>query len=225
MFIKNLMGRMGLLLAAVIAGCASTATETIWVNSLRVHCEGVTPSHCLQIQADSLSEDGWQNFHGTIEGFEFEPGFIYTLEVKRKEVPDPPADAATFTWILVRELSREMDLRAQTNASWSLMQMERSTYTIGEGGRNPVLDIQVADSRFGGNAFCNSMNGQLEIVSEEEVSFGLFAMTKMLCPAQDQEDRYLQLMGLVRRYEVQENELVFFDSTHNELLRYTKSDQ
>ena len=111
-----------LLLAAVVApvacspdpvpganagGEAEAAPDrlTLEVDSERVPCVGVGPMECLRVRAPG--EEEWQLFYESIEGFEFEPGGRYVLEVERTRRPNPPADASRFRYRLIEIVSRE----------------------------------------------------------------------------------------------------------------------
>lgn len=56
------------------------------------------------IPNDVLSESSPSQW---IEGFDFEEGFRYRIEVERREVADPPADGSSLSYRLLRVLSRE----------------------------------------------------------------------------------------------------------------------
>ncbi|MEJ2003809.1 MAG: DUF4377 domain-containing protein [Cyclobacteriaceae bacterium] len=97
-----------ILLILMSCGNVNTGeTETIlWINSERVPCVGVAPRECLQVKR---SEDGdWENFYARIEGFNFEPGFLYKIRVKETELPanQVPADASSIRYELVEELEK-----------------------------------------------------------------------------------------------------------------------
>lgn len=76
-------------------------TYTYWVNSARVPCVGVGPMECLQIRKGE-SED-WQLFYSDIEGFDFEPGYLYRLRVREEklDLAQVPADASSIRFILI----------------------------------------------------------------------------------------------------------------------------
>lgn len=95
-------------LAVGLAGCDGAVMEpavlTLIVGPERVGCQGEAQQLCLLVKEDPEAE--WEFFFGEIEGFEFEPGFIYVLRVRRHRVEDPPADGSIFRWELVEILSK-----------------------------------------------------------------------------------------------------------------------
>ena len=77
---------------------------TMYVGPKKVDCTGVGPMKCLQVRE---TEDGeWTLFYTSIQGFEYEEGYNYKLEVRREDVPNPPADAPSIRYILVKEISK-----------------------------------------------------------------------------------------------------------------------
>ena len=98
-------GGVRLTLASVALGVALTGcgespdTTRLWIGPERVECEGVAPMMCLQV---ATSEDGdYQLFYDTIEGFDYQEGTSYVIDVSITEVEDPPADASSLQYTLV----------------------------------------------------------------------------------------------------------------------------
>ena len=87
-------------LGVAVTGCSeSTDTTRLWIGPERVECEGVAPMMCLQV---AESEDGdYQLFYDTIEGFDYQEGTLYVIDVSITEVENPPADASSLQYTLV----------------------------------------------------------------------------------------------------------------------------
>lgn len=95
---------MALLL--VVASCKSSnsdaeASVTYWINSSRVPCVGVGPMECLEVRQSESAD--WQLFYSAIEGFDYEPGYLYRIKVReeKRDPEDVPADASSIRYILV----------------------------------------------------------------------------------------------------------------------------
>ena len=88
-------------LGVALTGCSdSTDTTRLWIGPERVECEGVAPMMCLQV---AESEDGdYQLFHDTIEGFDYQEGTSYVIDVSITEVENPPADASSMQYTLIK---------------------------------------------------------------------------------------------------------------------------
>jgi hypothetical protein len=91
-----------LVLAVGLAGCGSDDDDTIrlWIEPALVDCEGgAGPQLCLEV---ARSEDGkLELFYSEIEGFDFQEGTSYVIDVSVEEVADPPADGSSLRYTLV----------------------------------------------------------------------------------------------------------------------------
>ena len=66
-----------------------------WVNSTKVPCVGVAPTNCLQVfKGEILDPTEWEFFQAPIDGFEFEPGYLYKLLLREETLAgeELPAD-------------------------------------------------------------------------------------------------------------------------------------
>lgn len=96
-----------LLLVAACNQKNADVVKTIYVNSKMVDCTGVAPMRCLQYR--ETPDGDWKNWYSGIEGFNFEDGYFYTLEVKETKIANPPADGSSIKWTLVKEVKKEKD--------------------------------------------------------------------------------------------------------------------
>lgn len=79
--------------------------KTIFVAPQKVECVGEGPQECFLIKESA--DDDWQFWYFPIEGFDFEQGFLYELQVKETTVENPPADASSVTLELVEVVNKE----------------------------------------------------------------------------------------------------------------------
>ena len=80
-----------------------------WVNSVKVPCTaGVMPTECLQVQKGESMTGEWTYFYSDIEGFVWEPGNLYRIEVEETRLPPDqvPADASSVRYRLVRVIEK-----------------------------------------------------------------------------------------------------------------------
>ncbi|HEY0022923.1 MAG TPA: DUF4377 domain-containing protein [Longimicrobium sp.] len=102
-----------LLLALVVpnlSGCGILEPTTgrlltLHVGPQTVDCVGFVPQQCLLVK--ERPNDEWTYFYGSIGGFDFEPGYLYVLQVRRRSIRNPPADGSSFEYHLIRVVSRE----------------------------------------------------------------------------------------------------------------------
>ncbi|MCG8393000.1 MAG: DUF4377 domain-containing protein [Pseudomonadales bacterium] len=79
--------------------------EILHVAPYTSACIGAGPMNCMQVRADD--ESNYQLFYNHIEGFDFEPGYNYTLRVKVENVDNPPADGSSLRYTLLEVVSKE----------------------------------------------------------------------------------------------------------------------
>jgi len=121
-------------------------TSIFWVNSLKAECVGVAPMQCLQIQkGEIMQSDKWEFLYSQIEGFEFEQGYIYKLEVKEEKIPaaQVPADASSIKYTLVRVIEKEKDATLALHDIWALETLDGNTIDLEETQRRPQLEINL----------------------------------------------------------------------------------
>jgi len=103
-------------LAAPVSQPASPAVEeartvTMVVGPELVDCQGVGPQKCYQVKA--RAEDEYRLFYAPIEGFQYEPGYEYRIEVQVEAVANPPADASAYLYTLVDVVSKTAAVEAE----------------------------------------------------------------------------------------------------------------
>lgn len=80
-------------------------TKTLFISPNLVDCVGVGPQKCMQVRDNAYSE--WMNFHGKIGGFSFAQGTSYQISVKIIDVENPPADASSKKYELIKIIKQE----------------------------------------------------------------------------------------------------------------------
>ena len=103
----------------ILAACATTpgaeqtqqpppsdaVEKTIYVGPVLVDCEGVGPQKCMLVRNNP--QDEYTLFYDQIEGFDYEEGYEYKLVVREEAIENPPADASSIKWTLVRVESKD----------------------------------------------------------------------------------------------------------------------
>ena len=102
MLAKLLAFRIFLILL-VLAACSPT-TKTLYLGAKLVDCIGVAPQKCLLIKENP--GDDYTYFYDKIEGFEWEEGFEYELRVEITKNSNPPADASSLHYRLVKVVNK-----------------------------------------------------------------------------------------------------------------------
>ena len=73
-------------------------TKILYVDSKLVDCVGVGPQKCMLVREDLNSD--WNMFYDKIEGFDYQEGIQYKLEVMITKVENPPADGSSLKYTL-----------------------------------------------------------------------------------------------------------------------------
>lgn len=168
------------------AASASAVLKTLQVAPSRVECTGVAPQLCLQVRESAGAP--WTLLYEAIDGFDYEPGYLYEIRIKEEAVAHPPADGSAIRRSLVAILSRT-SVPALGGRTWRLVTLE---------GRDALPGVRVTadfgdDSRVSGSGGCNRYFGSA-VVSGEQISVGLLGSTRMFCGPEgvmDQEAAYL----------------------------------
>ena len=107
-FFGEKMKILTLCAATLLLGACSTQPLTkeslLYVNSETKECTGVAPMNCLQVKTAENHE--WQLFYQQIEGFTFESGYQYQLQVNKEAIENPPSDGSSIKYSLVKVISK-----------------------------------------------------------------------------------------------------------------------
>jgi hypothetical protein len=112
-----------LLTAVALCGCSWIAGPEdvleLEVYEARVACMGEGPRQCLLVRPAGEAEVGL--WYDDIDGFTWEPGYRYRLQVRVKRIANPPADGSSRAYTLHRVRSRVLspyaDLLEQVRAA------------------------------------------------------------------------------------------------------------
>ena len=177
--------------------------RTLQVAPSRVECTGVGPDVCLQVRESPNAP--WTLLHGAIEGFAYEPGFLYEIRIREEAVANPPADASSIRRILVSVVSKTPAPPSLLGVPWRLVSIN---------GREAKAGIRVTavfsdENRVAGSAGCNRYFGRAA-AGGEQLEVGVLGTTMMYCGesgVMSQEHEYLSALGKATLYRVSGTEL------------------
>lgn len=66
-----------------------------------------SPDKGTHLVTTEQPDDSWRPLYESIEGFEYEPGYSYVLEVERREIANPPADGFPYAYRLLRMVEKK----------------------------------------------------------------------------------------------------------------------
>lgn len=120
MKMKRVLTILGIFLFFGLESCADKShfstkelkenEKIYWVAGTMVDCMGVAKMNCIQIQiGDKIEEGNWTLFYNDIDGFVYEPGYIYKLIVREEILPEEnlPADVSNLQVSLVKVLEKK----------------------------------------------------------------------------------------------------------------------
>ncbi|WP_281613716.1 META domain-containing protein [Flammeovirga sp. SubArs3] len=180
-----------LLLAALVSACATSKQpnaqhKTITVGPQKADCVGVGPQECLQIKEGDATT--WSNFYGSIEGFDYEEGYEYVLNVAVSQVDNPPADGSSLHYKLVKVVKKTENKYPLLNGTWVIT-------TLNEKETNPLItyiNFDTSENRINGFAGCNGLGGSMEYNAEDgTIKSGPFMSTMMFCEEVAENERAL----------------------------------
>lgn len=92
-------------LALFVACNHPTGNVKMTIASEKQVAMGVAPMEVFLVKEGDATE--WSFFYSTIEGFNYEPGYEYVIEVKKEEAEEPvPADASSIKYTFMKEISK-----------------------------------------------------------------------------------------------------------------------
>jgi heat shock protein HslJ len=210
------------LVSVVVAACGpfgGSGEMTVYVGPYQVDCVGVAPQKCLLVK--EKPGDDWTMHYDPIQGFDYEPGYEYELQILEEKVENPPADASSLRWALVEVVSKTRSLEGTT---WVL-----ESYLNSEGvlvgampDSQPTALFQAGQAS--GNAGCNSYFGSYELGADGKLSLGPLGRTEMYCTPEErmaQEDAFLDAFGKTASYVITEDMLQLEDAGGNEILVFS----
>lgn len=201
-----------------------TKTSIYWTSGFKTECTaGAAELSCLSVsKSEDLNTANWEVFYSSIEGFEFEKGFLKKIKVK-EEILDPksvPADASSIKYTLIKELDKQPDKRVLIEGKWLLSRFNNSP--INRSVVLPKLEITLNQMRIGGSGGCNSYSSQIETINSKSIKFGNIMATEMFCSNNNIENEYFRLLEKVNSYEVQDKILNLYDSEAHSILTFIK---
>lgn len=95
-----------LILLSLTIGCGRDEhIETLIIGPYKVDCVGAFEQECY-LEFNEESQE-WHFFYDGIVGFEFEPGFIWTLKVRVVDIGTEIQDAGRYEYYLEEVISKE----------------------------------------------------------------------------------------------------------------------
>ena len=183
--------------------------KTLYIADHLEDCTGVGDQKCMLVKDNPEGE--WTYFYDQIQGFEYEEGFTYEINVELQKVENPPADAPSIKYILKEIVSKVPGDTSEQNSEellgkWKVIRMDGlETIEI-----NPTFEFMEDENRVAGFAGCNNYFSSYT-VSGNELRMGVAGATRKMCPDMSVEDTFLKHLEKIASYKIVNNELHLFD--------------
>ena len=107
---------------SILENDADSEIMDLNVNHYKATAFGEAPQLVYLVQEGAkIGGENWEYFYSDILEFDYEPGYVYRLKIKKEVVEDPPQDAAQYTYTLVSIRSKEKvpeDLTFEVRLKW-----------------------------------------------------------------------------------------------------------
>lgn len=204
----------------------------LFVNSAKVDCTGVGPMKCLEIQESEKVVPGkWQLFYNSIDGFNYQPGYIYKLLVKKEKL-DPakvPADGSTLRYTLVKVIEKTKSEEFLLDDIWSVKSINGKMIDIPKTkdeaeNLDLILTIDLLEMKILGYDGCNNFYGTIETSAESLITLKLIGATEMACSNMELPTAYTLALERTNSYKLSEEALYFYDTNGTEVLKFEKAE-
>lgn len=193
---------------------AQTTRKTYLVAAEKVDCQGVAPMQCLLVRENVKTD--WTVFYDPIQGFKYEEGTEYKIQVRIEKIKNPPADAADRRYVLEKVLSKKRVKKASTvqpaptadnfNGIWQLEAFGSGAISLEK--KIPRLEIQ--NKRATGLAGCNNFFAELSQKNGQH-HFTSLGTTKKMCADMTIEQQFLAALRSTNQIQVRDDgKLVLF---------------
>jgi heat shock protein HslJ len=186
-----------------------------YVADTKGDCYGVGKGLCLQIK--EKPDEPYALFYSGIEGFSYEEGYHYKLEVMRVKKERPPADGGVYNYYLINIISKERSKNYTLKNTPIPDQRPLSLVRISKSGKMEIVDNNVVPSisfdkrngRISGKAGCNRYFGKVSF-DQQRIFISGVGSTQMACTDMEIESLYLKHLTAVNRYQLSGNNLQLF---------------
>jgi len=206
-----------LILPLLLSSCSQN--KIIYVADALANGQGVSPKKCLQIKENL--EDEWTLFYDSIEGFDYQEGNSYTIEVNINKIKDQPKDSSSLKYKLVKIIKQEK--RKVSQEEKTLQGEWQVTQVIGIDSLNmsPTLIIDINDNKISGNAGCNRYSAFFK-TEGKQITIAKSLATKRYCQNMNIEDAFFECLKNTSYYKYDANVLSFYSKADEKLLACVK---
>ncbi|WP_240431990.1 DUF4377 domain-containing protein [Pedobacter chitinilyticus] len=200
----------------------ATANSEIITMEIKEHqadCTGVGPMKCYLVKYKTSKD--WEYFYSGFQKFKYQEGYRYKVQVKRTQLKNVPADASSYSYEVVKVLSKKKVKAEKADAkalaflgkySWKLLSINNQTITNGTATMNFDMKKRIVN----GNTGCNGYGGSVQFTGKNKIAFSKVVSTQMACLDSNVEGEFLKLVSLANlTYDIADQT---FNLYHNQKL-------
>lgn len=214
-----LMKKYAFLLSALfITSLVFAQKKTLYVADRRSSCIESATMECLLIR--ETKKGAWQSYSGSINGFTYEEGFEYQLQVEVE--PAPAGTQEKYRLLKVKSKKRTNYDPAEKLADhrWYLYQMYADSHYIKLLDTSTVyMQFYPNEKQVSGHGVCNTISGGM-VATGYKVSFLQLATTKMECTGTILENIITDMLEEMVTYKVAGNTLTLLSADGSSYLLF-----
>jgi ecotin len=176
---------------------ANAAEKKMIISAETRPCQaGVMLKDCMQVKS-SKDQKEWYNFYDDIKGFDYKKAYEYEIVVNEEEVKNPPADASSVKYTLVKIISQKKSSGTKNTTiedkRWRLIELNGKA--IKGTADSHYLIFHTKDTKIEAKANCNVMHFGYQLKNETQLIVKPGISTKMACPDTIEQDFITALTG------------------------------
>ena len=181
--------------------------KIIYIAAHTAECQGVGPQQCMLIRESPDQE--WEFFYDQIEGFAYEPGFEYEIEVEIETIKNPPADGSSLQYTLVETISK---VRVQAEAfSDQKLEGDYEIIVLKDNvdlkNEKLTMHFDSTNATVSGFAGCNQYKSSYEI-EKNTITLDFPITTRKACPDKmELEKSFMKSLSEVRTFQQDSGQL------------------
>lgn len=223
--IIGLLCTMMLLQACSAKKNAHLGTKIIWVSGYKTECDStVGKGECYVASHDeNLAEAKWEKFYRTIEGFEYDAGYLQKIEVKAVKMPKGKmaADNSSVTYQLVKVLEKQTDTRLDLQAEWTLTHI--NSKLIDKMDDIPKIKFDLTKKQLSGSNGCNNFAGMISNIGMKNLKIEREMTTLRACGDVPIAGAFDTAFNNIHHYKFENGLLKFYNELNGEILSFTSN--
>ncbi len=195
---------LGVLLVTQLCYAGGTKKK-LYVYDRKTPCAG--SFECMQVK--EKTKEAWHVYTDTIEGFDYQEGYNYTILVETTLAKNPYDGRINDKYKLVKIVSKTKTdynpAEKLEGKKWMLVSLNdgKKTLSFKDDSTRMSLQLNVKAGKVSGHGICNGINGVLA-VQNNIIKITNISSTKMMCAGQGStfEKIYRDFLAKPSAYEV-----------------------